>query len=52
MGKQGTDHINHDAHLWGAVFGLLFAIVLVAFMNPGAFQFILDQLKNPSLFGR
>ncbi|MBS1548755.1 MAG: rhomboid family intramembrane serine protease [Bacteroidetes bacterium] len=52
MGKQGTDQINHDAHLWGAVFGLLFAIILVALMNPEAFQFILDQLKNPSLFGR
>jgi len=28
MGKKGGDHINHDAHFWGAVFGVLFTIAL------------------------
>jgi membrane associated rhomboid family serine protease len=26
MGKKGGDHINHDAHFVGAVFGLIFTI--------------------------
>jgi len=52
MGKQGNDNINHDAHLWGALFGLVFALILVALMQPQVFNYILEQLKHPSLFGR
>jgi len=28
MGKRGKDNIGHDAHLWGAIFGLVFTIAL------------------------
>jgi membrane associated rhomboid family serine protease len=28
MGKRGGDNINHSAHLWGAVYGLVFTILL------------------------
>jgi membrane associated rhomboid family serine protease len=28
MGKKGGDNINHDAHLWGAIFGVVFTIGL------------------------
>lgn len=28
MAKRGTDNIGHDAHFWGAVYGLLFTILL------------------------
>lgn len=28
LDKKGTDNINHSAHLWGALFGLGFIIVL------------------------
>jgi membrane associated rhomboid family serine protease len=28
MSKKGGDNINHDAHLWGAVYGVLFTIVI------------------------
>ncbi len=28
MGKKGQDNINHDAHLWGALFGVFFTIAL------------------------
>jgi membrane associated rhomboid family serine protease len=28
MGRKDKDHINHDAHLWGAIYGILFPIFL------------------------
>lgn len=52
MSRRGGDHINHDAHLWGSLFGLGFTITLIAAIQPGLFEYILEQLKNPSLFGR
>jgi membrane associated rhomboid family serine protease len=40
--KQGTDLVNHDAHFWGAMFGVVFTIIL----KPDvAFHFI-DQLTK------
>jgi membrane associated rhomboid family serine protease len=52
MAKRNRDNINHDAHLWGSLFGLAFTIMLIAMFQPGLFDYIIDQLKNPSLFGR
>jgi len=52
MSKRGGDNINHDAHLWGSLFGFGFTIALIAAMQPVLFESILEQLKNPSLFGR
>lgn len=51
MGKHGTDNINHDAHLWGSIFGFVYAILLVVLMQPQPFDFILERLSHPSLFG-
>ncbi|MGZ4034910.1 MAG: rhomboid family intramembrane serine protease [Bacteroidia bacterium] len=28
LGKRGNDNIGHDAHLWGAVYGIIFTIIL------------------------
>ena len=28
MGKKGQDNIGHDAHFWGAVFGLIFPLLV------------------------
>lgn len=50
-GKKGNDNINHDAHLWGALFGLAFTIILIASMQPQLFNDILVQLQHPSIFG-
>lgn len=38
MAKRGNDNIGHDAHFWGAVYGLLFTLLLkpslgAAFVN-------------------
>ncbi len=41
-GKKGGDNINHDAHLWGAGFGVLFTLVL----KPGLLLTFFQQLVN------
>lgn len=28
QGKRGTDNINHEAHLYGALFGILFSVIV------------------------
>lgn len=39
MAKQGRDNIGHDAHFWGAVYGVVFTIAL----NP---SFVPDFFRN------
>jgi|SRR5882757_3768668 len=51
MGKRGVGNINHDAHLWGSLFGLVFTLALVGVLQPWLFDAIIEQLKHPSLFG-
>ena len=43
MDRRRSDHINHSAHLWGAVFGILFTLAL----EPRVAGFFLQQLMNP-----
>ena len=52
MGKKNNDNVNHDAHLWGSLFGLAFTIALIAFMQPALFDNIIEEFKRPSLLGR
>jgi membrane associated rhomboid family serine protease len=52
MGNKSHDNVNHDAHLWGSLFGLAFTLVLVWTLQPQLFDYILQELKRPSLFGR
>ena len=52
MGKRSADNINHDAHLWGSVFGLVFTLALIGVMQPSLFTDIIEELKKPSLLGR
>lgn len=51
MGKKRGDNVNHDAHLWGSLFGLIFTLILIAYLQPGLFTDIIEELKHPSLFG-
>jgi len=51
MGKKGGDNVNHDAHLWGSLFGLAYTLILVALLQPELFTGIIEQLKHPSIFG-
>lgn len=43
MNKKGGDNINHSAHLWGALYGILFMIVV----KPQVISFFLEQLTHP-----
>ncbi len=52
MGKKSGDNVNHDAHLWGSLFGLAFILALIAYLNPALFTGIIEELKHPSLFGK
>ena len=51
MGKKNQDNVNHDAHLWGSVFGFVFTIVLIAVIRPELFPYILEDIKKFNLFG-
>jgi membrane associated rhomboid family serine protease len=43
MAKRGGDYINHSAHLWGAIYGIVFTLI----MEPGVIGHFLKQLMNP-----
>ncbi len=38
MAKNGRDNIGHTAHFWGAVFGIVFTVILVPHVLSGFFQ--------------
>jgi membrane associated rhomboid family serine protease len=40
MSKRGGDNIGHDAHLWGAIFGMVFTIAL----KPELVSIFLQQI--------
>lgn len=46
MGRKGADHINHDAHLAGGIFGIIFTLVAV----PGTLSNFFRQMADFSLF--
>ena len=43
MGKRQSDNIGHDAHLWGALYGLVFTLIT----HPQALPYFIDQLQHP-----
>ncbi|MGH8173208.1 MAG: rhomboid family intramembrane serine protease [Rhodanobacteraceae bacterium] len=47
MDRRRTDRINHSAHLWGAIYGILFTIAI----EPGVLGHFFERLMHPS-FGR
>lgn len=44
MDKRGGDNVAHNAHLWGGVYGFVFA----AIVRPDMFQSFLTRLMHPS----
>ena len=52
MDKRGTDNIGHNAHLWGALFGLAFIGVSIMTLRPELMDFLIGQLmEGPRAFG-
>ena len=45
--KQGRGNIGHNAHLWGAVFGLVAYSILVLAFEPALMQYFLQELMQP-----
>jgi membrane associated rhomboid family serine protease len=43
MSKRGGDNVNHDAHLWGALYGIVFTIVV----HPGIISTFINEISNP-----
>jgi membrane associated rhomboid family serine protease len=41
MGRKNRDNINHEAHLWGAVFGFFYPVL----MNPSLARLFIDNLS-------
>ena len=42
MAKRSKDNIGHDAHFWGAIFGVAYTVVL----KPKLIVFFLEQIKE------
>lgn len=42
QGRKANDNINHDAHLYGALFGLFFCLIVY----PDSFPNFIEQIKN------
>lgn len=47
MSKKSVDNVNHDAHLWGAIYGVVFILVNL----PSQFTDFLEKLLKPSFLG-
>lgn len=44
MDRHGQDNVNHSAHLWGAAYGVLFALLV----EPGLLGAFAQRLLHPS----
>ncbi|MCS5491953.1 rhomboid family intramembrane serine protease [Algoriphagus limi] len=45
-GKQDSDGINHDAHLFGALFGIIFILII----SPSSALDFIEQIKSFRIF--
>ena len=45
MDRRSADNVNHSAHLWGALYGVIFTIV----MEPRVIDVFLSSLAHPHL---
>ncbi|WMJ71784.1 rhomboid family intramembrane serine protease [Cytophagaceae bacterium ABcell3] len=48
MARRGGDFINHDAHFYGAVFGIVATIILI----PDSVRIFIEQINNWQLFSQ
>ncbi|MGN6418805.1 MAG: rhomboid family intramembrane serine protease [Pseudobacter sp.] len=47
LDKRGGDRVNHSAHIWGALYGIVFFIVMAyAFSNYPVLEMFIGQIKS------
>jgi len=47
LANRGGSHINHSAHIWGAVYGIIFTIIAAFVLTPYNLpQLFLQQVQN------
>ena len=46
MAKRGGDLIAHDAHLWGAIYGVVFMVAVAGSFKPDLLEFFLTRLMD------
>jgi len=44
MSRRGGDNVNHDAHIWGAVFGVVFTVIV----DHDSLSTFLNALRHPA----
>jgi hypothetical protein len=45
MSRRGGDNVNHDAHLWGALYGILFTIAV----HPDIISHFMNEMHHPRM---
>jgi membrane associated rhomboid family serine protease len=45
--KRGGSNIGHNAHLWGAIFGLVAYVILAYSFNPAIVDTFVERLMSP-----
>jgi membrane associated rhomboid family serine protease len=46
MAKRGRDNINHSAHIWGAIYGLIFIIIAGRIAGYDIVTFFIDSVRD------
>lgn len=44
LDKKNSDNINHNAHLWGSIYGFIYMLLII---DPTRGQLFINQLLNP-----
>jgi membrane associated rhomboid family serine protease len=45
LDKKGKDSINHSAHIWGALYGLAFVILVSRLVDYNAIEIAIERIK-------
>lgn len=46
LARRGGDNINHSAHIWGAVYGLLFVIIASKLVDYNVIEAAVERIKE------